>query len=173
MGDDRTQQRQIVVMRARPGADPPRPLRVGQILISGHFALCHAVFRGVDDAGAAGQAEPLVARVTVLGGNIGLQDGRVDRLGHARVHHFGQARNIHGQDQIGGRPVAFRHKALDHALVDKGDVHSDAGLGGEGIDQRLDQFRLAVGIDIHLLGQGRKRGTGQCQCKGGQAKHHC
>ena len=91
-------------------------------------------------------------------GDIGVQHGRLHRLGHAGVDDLHQAGDIDGQHQIGGRAVALGLQPFGHALVDEGDIDGDAGLGGEGIDQRLDQFGLAVGIDVHLIRQGGQGG---------------
>jgi len=113
----------------------------------------------------------VVGRVAQFGRDVGLQHVGLDGLGHAGIHHLHQAGDVHGQHQIGGRAVALGHQTLGHALVDEGHVHRDAGLGGEGIDQRLDQFRLAVGIDVDLIRRHRQR-RGQERRKGRQAKRH-
>ena len=55
-----------------------------------------------------------------------------------------QARDIHGQNDIGGRAVTLGLKTLGHALVDESNIRGDAGFLGEGVQQRLDQLGLAV-----------------------------
>ena len=95
-----------------------------------------------------------------------------DRLRDAGVTICSQAGDVDGQHQIGGRAVAFGHQTLGHALVDEGHVDRDAGFGGEGVDQRLDQFGLAVGIDVDLFGQRRQGGAGRRRARSGEAELH-
>ena len=89
----------------------------------------------------------------------------VDGLGDTGIHHLLQARNVDGHHHVGRRTVTFALQFLDHALVDKSHVDRDAGFLGEGIEQRLHEFGLAMRIDVHLVGKGRrgKRCKGQGQ----------
>ena len=49
------------------------------------------------------------------------------------------------------------------------DVDLDAGVLGEGIEQRLDQLGFAIGVDIDLAVGGRRRGSecGKTKQRGG------
>jgi len=151
-------QRHVVIVGALPGADAALPFRVGEVFVGGDFAIRHPALCGIDDARAAGQAEPVARRVAKFGRDRGIQHGRGNRLRHTRVDHLHQAGNIDRHHQIGRAAAAFRHQSFDHAGPDKGDVDRDAGFLGEGIEQRLHQFRLAVRIDVDLVGQRRKGG---------------
>ena len=153
MGNHRAQKRHVVIMQTRTRADAAFPLFCGQIFIGRHFTGLHPLFRGIDNARARGQAEPLVRGIAQRVRDIGFQHIRLHRLDHAGIHHLHQPRDIDRQHQIGGRAVALGYQPLGHPFVNKGHIHGNAGLGGKGIDQRLQQFGLAVGIDIHLLRQ--------------------
>ncbi len=156
-------------MRAGAGADAARPFRVCEVFVGCHLAIGHAVAAGIDDAGARGQAEPAPVGVAEFGRDVGVQHGRGDGLHHACIDDLREAGDVHGHHQIGGAAVAFRDQAFDKALVDKGHVHVDAGLRGEGVEQGLDQFGLAVGIDVDLGGQ--RRGCGGKQGQDGAGEH--
>jgi hypothetical protein len=56
-----------------------------------------------------------------------------------------------------GERSPFRHKPLDKALLDEGEVSRRSGLGGEGVDHGLDQLGLAR-VDVHV-GEGRQAAT--------------
>ncbi len=100
-------------------------------------------------------------------GHVGGEHVALDGLGHARFDRFGEVLHIRGQDHVGRGAPAFREQPLGHPGVEKGDVDLDAGLGGEGVDQRLDQLGLAVGIDVDL-GQ-RRQGGGEAE-RGGEGE---
>ncbi|MNL49893.1 hypothetical protein D3C87_1728630 [compost metagenome] len=79
-----------------------------------------------------------------------------NRLRHACVLGFGEAADVDSQDHVRRRVGAFGLDALDEALVEEEHVRRDAGFLGEGIEQRLDQVGLTIGIDVDLaIGPGR------------------
>ena len=170
MDDHRGGQAEVVVMRAGAGADAALPFRVGQRLICRNLAIGDALLAGIDDAGAGGETEPLVAGVAEFGRDVGGEDVGGDGPRHARLDDLRQPRDIDGQDHVGGAAVALVLKPFDHALVDMGDVDGDPGLRGERIDEGLDQLRLAEGIDVDLIGEGGggEGGHGHRQGKGAQ-----
>ena len=47
-----------------------------------------------------------------------------------------------------GEFCAFRLNALFQTLVEEQHLRLDAGLGGEGVEHRLDQVGLAIGVDV-------------------------
>ena len=87
VGDHRGDQRDVISMLAGADADLSAPLRVGELLVS-DGVLLDPILRGVDDAGAAREAEPLVLVVAQRGrdrlgehlGMHGLRHAGVDRL---------------------------------------------------------------------------------------------
>ncbi len=86
--------------------------------------------------------------VTILRRDIGGYRRIVDRLGDAGLLGGGQAADVDGQDDIGGRIGAFGANALFKALFGENDLAADAGLSREGVEHRLDQIGLPVGIDV-------------------------
>src|SRR5690606_34576471 len=80
MGDQRGEERDVVLMLAAAYADLALPLGIGQFLI-GDGVLLHAVLGGVDHASARRQAEPVALGVTILRGNGVVDDFVFDRLG--------------------------------------------------------------------------------------------
>src|SRR6185295_17975749 len=59
-----------------------------------------------------------------------------------------------------------------HALLEsrtrRDDIDLDAGILGEGVEQRLDQLGFAIGVDVDFAVGGRRRGS---EC--GEAKQRC
>jgi hypothetical protein len=56
------------------------------------------------------------------------------------------------------------------ALLDEGEVHGDPGLGGEGVDHRLDQPRLPGRVDVDIGQRGQAHGArdgGEEECAKG------
>ncbi|MCY1303884.1 hypothetical protein D9M70_536120 [compost metagenome] len=171
VGDHRGEQADVVGVLAVAGADLALPLRIGKFFI-GDVVLGDAVLGSVDDAAARGEAEPVAVRIAEMCRDV-LADRLVDdRLGDACVLGFGQAADVDRQDHVGRRVGAFGLDALDEALVEEEHVGGDAGFLGEGVEQRLDQIGLPVGIDIDLTvgpgGARRKQG-----CRQGQNAHRC
>ena len=73
-----------------------------------------------------------------------------DRLGHAAFLGFHDAGDVDGKDDVCGRIRTFRLDALDKALVQEEDVGLDTSSLGELVQQRFDQVRLPVGVDVHF-----------------------
>ena len=158
------EQRQIVVVLARTDADLALPLGVGEVGI-GDRRVLDAVLRGIDDASALGQTEPVAFRIAVFSRQE-LVDGLVDqRLRDALFLGRGEAGDVDGHDHVGRRVRAFGGDTLFEALVEEQHLGLDAGLGGEGVQHRLDQLRLAIGVDVDgAVGERRgceKRGEGK------------
>jgi hypothetical protein len=68
-----------------------------------------------------------------------------------------------------GRVETFREDAVFQALVEEQHLRLDSGLGGEGVEHRLDQVGLAVGVDVHhAIGGGGagKRGHRERRAQG-------
>jgi hypothetical protein len=168
MGDRRREQREIVVVLARPHADAALPLGVRQLGIS-EGVLLDAVLGGIDHAPALGQADPVAFGIAVFGGDVGVHLGVVQRLGDALLLGVGEARDVDGQDHVGGRVRAFGEDAVLQPLVEEEHLGLDAGLGREGIEHGLDEVGLAIGIDVDgFLGHGP--GRGQEKREAGRAK---
>ena len=167
--DDRAEKRDVVVMQSRAGAEAALPLVRGEILIGGDLSGFHAVFRGIDDAGAGGEAEPVVVRVTQFGGDVGFQHIGLDGLRDTGIDDLHQAGNVDGENKVRGRAVALGLEPFGHALVDEGHIDLDPGFGSEGIDEGLDQLGLAVGVDVDLLREGRN--GGREEGKGRETQH--
>ena len=69
--------------------------------------------------------------------------------------------DIDGEQHVGRAVAPLGLDALDQTLLGEDHIDLDAGLVGERLEQRIDQVRLAVGIDIDLAslgGLGARRG---------------
>ena len=75
----------------------------------------------------------------------------MDHLADACFLRLHQIADIDGEQKIGGAVAPFRRHALDQALLGEDHVDLDAGLLGEFLEQRVDEVRLAVGVDVHFL----------------------
>ena len=78
---------------------------------------------------------------------------------------FGQPGDVDGHDDVGRRVLRLRPRRVPQALVEEQHLGLDAGLGREGVEHRLDQFRLPIGVDVDgAVGErrGRKQG-GECR----------
>ena len=128
--------------------------------------LLHALLGGVDDARAAREPEPLV-----VGGAIGWRDRGVERrpnaIGCVMPASVACVRwpTSTVSSTSAGLLRAFGRDALDEAVLGEDHVGLDAGLVGERLEQRIDQIRLAVGIDVDLarlggLSDATRRGAG-------------
>ena len=172
MGDDiGADKAKRVGVGAGAGTDTALPFRIGEVFVGRHLIRADAVFRSVDDAGAVGDAKPLILRVAEGGGDIGVQHVRFHALRHARLFRGEQAGDVDGEDQVGGRKIALGLQALDKSFVKEDDVDVDTRFLCEGFGQRRDQVGLAVGIYVHFLGE-RGKGDGGCRDGGGDAGEH-
>ena len=159
VGDHRGEKAQIIRVVSRAHAELALPLGVGQLLIGDRLD-GRAVNGGIDHARAHGEAEPLVSCITEIGGDLVQNGWRRHRLGKPAARRFHEAAHIGCEEQVCGAVAAFLGQPLDQAIVRKHGAHRNSGLGGEGLEQRVDQGRLAIGIDIHLA---LRRGLGQRQ----------
>ena len=91
---------------------------------------------------------------TTLSSTLGL-----DRLGDAGAHRLFEPADVDGEQHVGRAVGAFGLDALLEAVGGGDDVDLDAGVLGEGVEQRLDQLGLAIGVDVDLAGL-RERGAG-------------
>ena len=74
----------------------------------------------------------------------------MDRLRDAGVGRLGEIADIDGEQDVGWAVAPLGLDALDQPLLGEDHIDLDAGLRGELLEQRIDQVRLAVGIDIDL-----------------------
>ncbi len=137
-------------MLAVANADPALPFRIRQFLI-GDILLAHPLLRGIDNPAACRQAEPFALGITQIGGDILFDDGIVEnRLRDTALLGLDQTGDIDRQQHIGRRIDAFCLDAFHQSLVEKKNIRLYSRFLGKGVEQRLDQFRLAIGIDINL-----------------------
>jgi hypothetical protein len=166
VGDDGGDQRRVVDVLAGPNAHFALPLGVGQVLVGDAVEL-HAVFRGVDHAPAHGEAEPVPVGVAVLGGDLLLEHRRLHGLGQPGILGLRETAGIDGEQHVGRAVATFGGQTLVEAVGGVDHVGLDAGLDRERLEQRVDQLRLAVGVDVDLLGRSCGRPDGQggnCEC---------
>ena len=149
LGVIRGEQRVVVHVLAGADADLALPLRVGELLI-GDRVLLHALLRGVDDARAHRDAVPGAVRAVIGLRHRLLEHGGLDRLRDAGIDRVLQPRHVDGQQHVGRRVRAFGLDALLEAGARRDHVDLDAGVLGEGLEQRLDQLLLAIRIDVDL-----------------------
>ena len=165
--DHRGDQADIVEVLAGADADLALPLRVGELLI-GDLVLLHALLGGIDDAAAQADAEPMALRIAI---------GRRDRLlehgatstGCVTPYSFACCRRP--ISTVRSTSAGLFSPSAAHALLEaaRGEdrVHLDAGLLGELVDERLDQARLAIGVEVDLLGRKGRGGEGRkARCEG-------
>ncbi len=139
LDDHGRDQRVVVHMLARPDADLALPFRVGQFLVS-DGGVFHPLLGRIRDARAQRDAVPVPFRIAVLRGDDLVQRGGLDRLGDAALHGFFKPPDIDGEQHVRRAVGAFRLDALLEAVARRNDVDLDAGILGEGVKQRLDQF---------------------------------
>ena len=143
------EQRVVVDVLAGADADLALPLRVGEFLI-GDRVLLHAILRGVDDARAHRDAVPMTLGIAELRRHHLVERLRLDRLRDAGLHRVFEAADVDRQQHVGGAVGTFGLDALLEAGACRDDVDLDAGVLGEGFEQRLDQLRFAIGVDVDL-----------------------
>ena len=158
----------VVDVLAGADADLALPLGVGEFFI-GDLVLLDAILRGVDHAGAHRNAGPVSIGIAILRRHDLVDHHRLDRLGDAGLHGLVDAADIDRQQHVGGAVGAFRLHALLEARTRRDHVDLDAGVLGEGVEQRLDQLGFAIGVDVDLAVGGRRRGSecGQTKQRGG------
>ena len=74
--DHRRDERDVIGVLTRADADFAAPLRVGEFFV-GDRRLLHAIFGGVDDAGAARQANPVAGGIAELSRHLLVDDRRI------------------------------------------------------------------------------------------------
>ena len=158
LGEIRGEQRVVVHVLAGADADLALPLRVGEFLV-GDRVLLHALLRGVDDARAHRDAVPGAVRAVIGLRHRLLEHCGLDRLRDAGVDRVLQPRDVDGEQHVGRRVRAFGLDALLEPGACRDHVDLDAGVLGEGFEQRLDQFLLAIRIDVDLALRGREAGS--------------
>jgi len=150
-------------MLAGADADFPFPARVGQIFVVERLDV--QVLGDVGHPVAQRQGEPLAVGRAQVGGNGGTQRGGVDRLCDFAVHQVQKVADIHRHQYIGRRLRAFGAHPFEQAILDEDRIDLDAGILGEGGDQRFDELGLAGGVQIDFLGQDgtghQRQGCGQ------------
>ena len=159
MRDGGCDQRGVVIVLARADAELALEARAGEILI-GEGGVLYAVLRGVDDAGARETADPEPSLAPQRRRNRLLKRRGHDRLRHAEVDRMCQRGNIHRQQKISRAALAFGLNALGEAGFGEHDIDLHAGFSREFIEQRLDQPRFAMGVEVDFL---RLNGTGSTE----------
>ena len=149
MSDHRGDQRDIVNMLPGPNADFAAPFRLGELLV-GDRILRHAVFRCVDDACPPREPDPLIVFSPIGGRDSSIDALRLNGLGNTRCRRLGEIAHIYGEQEIGRTVLSLGFNTLDQALLGEQDVDLDPCLLSELFEQRLDQGRLTVGINIDL-----------------------
>ena len=170
MGDEGGEQRVVVDVLAGADADLALPLRVGELLV-GDRVLLHALLRGVDHARAHRDAVPVAFRIAVLRRHHLVEHVRLDRLRDAGLHRVLEPADVDGEQHVGRAVGALGLDALLEAGACRDDVDLDAGVLGEGIEQRLDQLALAIGVDVDLARLG-ERAAGAA-IDGGSRRRRC
>ncbi|MCY1428623.1 hypothetical protein D9M71_445130 [compost metagenome] len=154
-------ERLVVDLLRRAQAQATFPVLVGQRFVGGQLFRLNPLGGIGDGPRTQRQAGPAVGAGAVLRRDVGVEDRRVERLQDAHLLGLPEVAGIHREQQIGRRIGALgldpRHQ---RGFLVGDELHLDAGLGGVGIEHRLDQLVDARGVDHHLVG--RLRCTGQC-----------
>lgn len=181
VGDHGGEQGDIVDVLAAAGADASLPLGIGKLVV-GDGILLDAILGGVDHAGTGRHANPVALGITVLRGDVLVHHLGFDRLGDAELLGAVEAADVDREQDVGRRILAFRLNALAETARGEDHVGLDARFLGERLQQRLDEERLAIGIDVHLaVGEGRRGANGgkhEARDQGlaglvEEACHHC
>src|SRR6476469_8625681 len=167
MSDVGCDQRVVVDVLARADADLALPFRFGELFV-GEGGLGHAILRDVGHPRAHGNAVPVPLRIAVLRGYDLVQQFGLDRLGDSRPYRLLEPPDIDGEQNIRRAVGAFGLDALLEAGAGRDDVDLDAGILGERVEQRLDQFAFAVGVHVDVARLGKRRAAGD-DCAYGDA----
>ena len=97
------------------------------------------------------------ARIAQALGDRLLEHRRFHRLRETAVDEVDQVAVVDGHDQVGRRVLALRLDALGDAALDEDGIDGDPRLGGERVEERLDQAWLARRVDVDLAGLGERR----------------
>ena len=159
----RGEQGEVVVVQAGACTDAVGPFFGCKIFIGRDFAICDAIFGGIDDACACRQSEPEVFRAAECFRNSASENFAVDRLKNVRVNHALKICDVDGHDQIGWGACALRLEAFDETVINELKVHADACVGCERVHNGLDQIRLARGVDCHISKSWRCRRKKSCR----------
>ena len=170
------EQRQVVGVRARAGADQALELGVGQLLVGGHVGGLHAQRVVHDHAGAGRETGPGHAvgcgGGAQVGGNGRVQLGGLDRLEQPLAVGRGHARGVDQHDHVGRRGGTLGAQARhDAGVVRVHAVDLDAGGLGEGVVHHLVGLVVAGRVEVeHLvLGLGVQGGGAGGQDNGREA----
>ena len=172
----RTEEREVVRVRAGASAHLALVLRVGQLFVGVDVGALHGRLVVDDDPRAGRKAEPgrsaAVAGIAQVRRDARLQHGRVDRLEQTVGFGLGQPRRIDQQHHVGRAGRAFGLQPRDDAgVVGIDAVDLDAGGLGEVGVQRLVGLVVAGRVQVqHLVLRLRGQGTAGQQCSSDQAQ---
>ena len=167
MGDHRGDQRHVVGVLAGAHTDAAFEFGVGQVFVGRQFARFDPFLGHQCHAGTGRQAEPQAFRIAEVGGDVLFKGIGLHGLQHAAFLQGVQAADVDGQHRVGGAIVAGGLDLFQHALLGEHDVHLDPRFLGEGVEERLDQERLAIGIEVHFLVGSLGPGGGAEDSRGG------
>ena len=175
MGDHGRDQRHRVGVLPRPRANLALPLRVGEFLV-GHRRLLHALLRHVEDPRPLRQCEPVSLRIAQAFRNGRDEIRRRVWRRHTGLFRARQQTEFGCQQHVGGAVCPFRLHAFDQTVFCVDEVDLDARGLREVLDQRLDEIRLAIRVDVDLVGKRRdgrqERGAAQKSEEAARQKPH-
>ena len=148
----------VIGVLSGSNADLAFPRRVGELFVCKRCEI--GVFSDIEDARAERQREPVAVRVAEVRRHGLFERCRVDGLRHALIDEVDEVADIDGHQDVGRRIGAFCCNSFRQALLDKDGIHGDAGFGGKGLEQRLDQSGLSRGVDVDVgkRRRGQERG---------------
>ncbi len=163
LGDDMGEQRVVVHVLAGADADLALPLRVGKLLVGDRAPASRAPWRRRSRARAAATRTSGRRRPRYCGG-ITLSSA-ADLIGWVTPasNRVLQTADVDGDQHVGRALGAFGLDALVEALRRRDQIDLDAGVLGEGLQQRLDQLGLAIAVEVDLALRERRPG-GKCGC---------
>ena len=158
-------QRLVVDLLAGAQAQAAGPALVGQGFVGRQLRRFNPL-GGIDDGPCTQrQAGPAAGARAVLGRNVLFDDRRLQRLEHAFLLGLPEVAGVHGDQQVGRGVGAFGLQPRHQRRFLVGDeLDLDPGLGGVGVEYRLDQLVDPRGINHHFIGrQQRHRQGGKSQ----------